>query len=88
MSEKKEPHDVNDDDLDEVAGGITSIADLNVRGGRRTDDTYGAVEYDYVPTILKTESFDVVHIQFHGSDFNAPKDDKDSGSGWDFSEKK
>ena len=47
---------------------------------------YFAVEYDFVPADLTMTEDDLVHIQFHGSDFNADQN-TNSGEGWQYSDR-
>jgi hypothetical protein len=65
-----------------------NLFNLNYRGRRgNIVDCYPSVEYDFVPTRLELRSnYDCVHIQLHGSDFNAQQNPND-GEGWRFSDR-
>jgi len=67
--------------------GDKKIYNVNTRGRRgNIVQAYPAVEYDFVPQELTVEQGDYLHIQWSGSDFNAPKN-PNNAEGWEYSDR-
>lgn len=77
-------YDVFGLDMDYVRANLAMggrIYNVNVRGKRgNIVQTYPSVEYDFVPNALKLTTYDMVHFQWTGSDYN-PRRGCNNGEG-------
>lgn len=64
-----------------------SIWNVNTRGRRgNIVQSYPAVEYGFYPSEITVAQGDMIHFQFHGSDFNAARN-PNNGEGWQYSDR-
>lgn len=64
-----------------------TIWNVNTRGRRgNIVQSYPAVEYGFFPSEVTATQGDMLHFQFHGSDFNAARN-PNNGEGWQYSDR-